>query len=156
MSVSIAQKIFKMFQGSWSLHRIIQGNGSMKGVAKFENLNESGASQDLLYKEDGVFEFDNGTKLDTHKEYIYSLENEQLAVYFIENKKRDRLFHVLDLKQINENDTNYLLATAIHHCSPDIYDVKYEIFNNDEFKIVYKVNGPAKNYISNTYFKRNN
>jgi hypothetical protein len=60
------------------------------------------------------------------------------------------------IKQINENDTNYLLATAIHHCSPDTYDVKYEIFNNDEFKIVYKVNGPAKNYISNTYFKRNN
>ena len=145
-----------MFQGAWSLHRIIQGTGSMKGLAKFEKLNESFSPYELLYAEDGVFEFDNGTKLDTHKEYIYYLDNEQLSVYFIHNKKRESLFHMLDLKQLNENGNSYLLATARHHCSQDIYDIKYEIYNNDEFKIIYTVNGPTKDYVSKTYFKRNN
>ena len=127
----------------------------MRGVGKFEKFNEnSSTGQELLYKEDGVFEFDNGTKLDTHKEYLYVFENEQLGVYFFENKKRDRLFHLLDFKQVDEPSRKYLLATAIHHCSPDLYDVKYEIYNNDEFKIVYKVNGPAKDYVSQTCFKR--
>lgn len=155
MSSSLAKSIFTMFQGVWALNRTIAGHGIMKGVGKFEKFSEnSPTGQELLYKEDGVFKFDNGTKLDTHKEYLYVFENEQLGVYFFENKKRDRLFHLLDFKQVDEPSRKYLLATAIHHCSPDVYDVKYEIYNNDEFKIVYKVNGPAKDYVSQTYFKR--
>jgi hypothetical protein len=145
-----------MFQGVWTLNRTIAGHGIMKGIGKFEKFNGNNPNiQELLYKEDGVFEFDNGTKLDTHKEYLYVFENEQLGVYFYENKKRDRLFHSLDFKQIVDASRKTFLATATHHCSPDIYDVKYEIYNQDEFKIVYKVNGPNKDYVSQTFFKRN-
>lgn len=142
-----------MFHGAWSLNRTILGVGSMKGEAIFENLSQIISSHDILYKEDGIFHLDNVTKLNTHKEYIYSFENEQLGVYFVECNKRDRLFHLLDFK---EDNRIYLTATAIHHCDPDVYDVKYEIYNSDEFKIVYKVNGPMKDYVSQTYFKRNN
>ena len=156
MSVSIAKKVFTMFHGAWSLNRTILGVGSMKGVAIFENLSQNISSHDILYKEDGMFHFDNGTKLNTHKEYIYSFENEQLGVYFVECKKRDKLFYLLDLNELNEDHRTYLMATAIHHCNPDVYDVKYEIYDSDEFKIVCKVNGPMKDYVSQTYFKRNN
>ena len=93
MSVSIAKKVFTMFHGAWSFNRMILGAGSMKGLAIFENLSQTISFQDILYKEDGIFEFENGTKLNTHKEYIYSFENEQLGAYFVENKIRARLFH---------------------------------------------------------------
>jgi hypothetical protein len=155
MSGSLAKSVFAMFQGVWSLNRIIAGHGFMKGTGRFEKYNSNSTStQELLYKEDGLFEFDNGSKLETHKEYLFVYENDQLGVFFFENKKRDRLFHLLDFEQTEGDNKKFLLATATHHCSPDVYKVTYEIYNNDEFKIVYKVNGPSKDYVSQTDFKR--
>ncbi|RNA34488.1 hypothetical protein BpHYR1_041743 [Brachionus plicatilis] len=154
MVITSAKYVFSLFQGTWLLKRTIVGHGVMKGKARFEKFGwNQPFTKKLLYREDGVFELNDGNKLDTYKEYLYMLENEKLAVYFFENNKQDRLFHFLDFKHI---DNDLLLATAIHHCSLDIYNVKYEILSRNKFQIVYKVNGPEKNYVSQTLLTRIN
>lgn len=150
-----AKHVFSLLQGSWSLIRTIAGHGTMKGTANLQKTeNTQLFAQNLLYREDGIFELNDGKKLETHKEYLYILQNDKLGVYFVENRRQGRLFHILDF---NKNETkNFLLAKAIHYCHEDIYNVRYKIYTNNHFQITYMVNGPKKNYISQTVFKRIN
>lgn len=150
-----AKHVFSLFEGAWSLRRKIIGHGVMKGKAIFKKLDKSNLlTQELFYREEGIFELNDGNKVDIHKEYLYVLENDQLGVYFFENNKRGQLFHILNFVK-NENKKQ-ISATAIHHCCQDIYNVKYDIYSTNKFQIIYKVNGPTKDYISGTYFKRLN
>lgn len=150
-----AKHVFSLLEGSWSLIRTIAGHGIMKGKANLRKIENNQLSvKKLRYREDGIFELNDGKKMDAQKEYLYILDNDIIGVYFVENKKQGRLFHMLDFKK-NET-TNFLSATAVHNCFPDIYNVRYEIYNKDDFQITYLVNGPKKNYISETVFKRIN
>jgi hypothetical protein len=157
-----ATKVFNTFNGVWSFTRKIAGSGHMNGLAKFEKLNSS--LNELIYKENGLFIFDNGNQIEAHREYLYRLNKKtnQLEVYFVENDNNNRLFHTLEFKNINDNlnettsltsqKKQCLSANALHECIKDTYKIKYEIFKDNEFKIVYTVNGPSKNYVSETYF----
>ena len=142
-------KVFDMMHGVWSITRTIAGYGFMNGTAKFERT--INRLDELVYKENGLFMFDNGNKAEAHKEYLYRLNKKtnELEIYFADNN--NRLFHTLKFND-HDSDGEYLTANAVHECSNDIYKIKYEIFGDNEFKIIYTVNGPSKDYVSETYF----
>ena len=150
-------KVFNLFNGIWSFTRQIAGYGHMNGVARFEVIN----ANELAYKENGLFSFDNGNQFEAHKEYLYRLNKKtnEIEVYFIEDddKNKNRLFHTLEFKDVDlsQQQEIFLSANAIHQCAKDTYKIKYEIFKDNQFKIVYTVNGPTKNYVSETYFSKN-
>jgi hypothetical protein len=165
MSSNTSTKVFNLLNGMWAISRKIPGYGQMKGIANFEStLNNN----ELKYKENGLFIFDNGNTCEAHREYLYRLnkKNNEIEVYFIENDKNfDRLFHTLEFKNnIEENKISSLLITqqsqqflsakALHECSEDTYKIKYEIFKDNQFTIIYTVNGPTKNYVSETCFTK--
>jgi hypothetical protein len=55
---------------------------------------------------------------------------------------------------ITQQSQQFLSAKALHECSEDTYKIKYEIFKDNQFTIIYTVNGPTKNYVSETCFTK--
>lgn len=153
--MSLARKIFGFLEGKWSMSRSILNVGKLTGLAVFErSLNNS---NELFYKENGVFEFYDSLKcFEASREYIYRLKNEEdIFVFF---KERDELFHKFDIGNMSYCAENVQYSfSAVHLCQCDVYNVTYEFkldSENPEFCIVYDVKGPNKSYISKTNFKK--
>ena len=167
--MSTGTKVFNLLSGMWTISRKIPGYGEMKGIANFDSTVNS---NELKYKEKGLFIFDNGNQCEAHREYLYRLnkKNNEIEVYFIENDDNfNRLFHTLEFINNNIEDSNkvssllitpqqeqqqFLSAKALHNCCEDTYKIKYEIFKDNQFNIIYIVNGPTKNYVSETCFTK--
>ena len=178
MTTSMSTKVFNIFNGMWAFTRKIPDYGQMKGIACFESID----TNELAYRESGLFIFDNGNTCEAHREYIYRLnkKSNQIEVYFIENNSNfNRLFHTLEFENeintsnfeveeeeeednevrissllIEQQNKQFLSAKGLHEYCNDIYKIKYEVFKDNEFKIIYTVNGPAKNYVSETCFTK--
>jgi hypothetical protein len=147
-------KIFKNLQGNWKIWRTIPNHGEMEGIVFFKNIDAE--TNALHYCEEGVFTTVSGESLNTNREYVYRYEDDEISTYFVDKNaaddkpKTDRLFHTL----IFSASSTTVKATAEHLCERDKYVAIYDFYNDDEFKITYQVKGPAKDYVSNTIFKR--
>lgn len=145
--------IFKMLKGAWRLTKITYDKMNQRtykfiGKATFKQLTKN----ELLFREDG--EYINPLtqeKLNTSssREYLYTYEDESINVYFAKSNKRDGLFHRLNRKDLEKKKFD-----CFHPCKKDTYQTQYRFFNNDEFTIKHIVNGPKKNYTTETTYKR--
>ncbi|RNA27735.1 hypothetical protein BpHYR1_011812 [Brachionus plicatilis] len=154
--MNLTQKIFSFFKGSWSASRTIVNTGAFNGTASFES-SETNANE-LIYNEKGVFEFFDraDSKFDASRSFLYSLvDDKDIQVFFNDKGSEKKLFHCFRCESIGDHTENRIKFKNRHFCSPDTYDITYEIdFENDQFEITYDVSGPEKSYISKTLFKK--
>ena len=176
--MTLAYRIFKQIQGTWKITRKIPGTGFLNGYAIFDsNPNDP---NELFYSENGIFVFDDGNQLEASKKYIYRFIEDDIYVFFHEKSAAssassdssssfeestttaqdliaNSLFHRLNISNhLYMQDQRFFKFKAVHLCIDDRYNVLYE-FNldkPDEFKIVYDVHGPKKNYLSETMFQK--
>ena len=77
--------------GSWSLDRVIAGQGSMQGIATFTPLDE----MSLAYREQGRLTLLDGTALEAEREYVFRESGRGFEVFFKVTPLR--LFHSISL-----------------------------------------------------------
>jgi hypothetical protein len=136
-------EIFQSLEGKWNFHRTISGYGTIVGAATFK---KSAMESHLFhYREEGLLKRENGEQFQVYREYLYRYKNNHISVFFAEEVKR--LLHILEFQ-----DTT--TAIARHLCLCDIYEATYKFSTKDEFTLAYDVNGPNKNYLMKTVFKR--
>src|SRR4051794_15982412 len=86
-----ASEVMTRLIGSWSLNRIVEGQGTMQGIAIFTPLDEGS----LAYREQGHLKLLNGTGLQAEREYSFSECDQGFEVFLKENPPR--LFHEISL-----------------------------------------------------------
>jgi len=145
------QLILTQLKGSWTLQRTLSEQGNVHGIAHFKQV----GTNLLHYREEGIFTHlnNNTNKIEREYFYYYDIESDKIRVYFAHVDKPGELLHELGFMAINEKTTT-VTATALHKCRADIYKATYNFYGPDQFKLIYIVQGPAKNYISETLFTR--
>jgi len=129
--------------GSWSFDRVIDGQGTMQGIATFKPLDRA----TLAYREQGSLKLLNGTELQAEREYIFSQAENGFEVFFKEDPPR--LFHAISLSVSAEG---VLRGAADHLCNPDTYRSSYAFLPDGRFVIRHIVSGPRKDYTMTTTY----
>lgn len=148
--------IFKRLVGIWSFRRAISSQksfapcGVVEGTVSFTPVDDD--AQELRYKEEGVFKNSIGQELKIQKEYYYSYnERRGIEKYFSEDGRKAGLFYAL---KFNVEQTK---AIGNHLCNQDTYEASYDFHNVEkvsEIYLTYKVNGPKKDDVINTTFRK--
>ena len=138
----------------------------------------------ILYREElDVEYYGNTNRVKAFKEYLYSLEQNKIVKYFV-NENNNGLFYQLhfisivnsgefdtrndgtkpidnrrafedDVTKFSSIDDNTpFQAKGTHQCNLDIYQANYTFLNKNSFELSYKVLGPNKNYTIKTSFTR--
>lgn len=140
-----AASYFACLEGYWTFQRTVSNGTKVIGKALFQKKE----ANTLHYKEEGILTTAELAQLNCYKEYVYSLENEVINVFFQE--KPLRFFHSL-----NFSDLNLENASGEHLCRLDHYKAFYFFQNKTRFIVQYTVNGPSKNYSITTLFNKYN
>lgn len=126
------------FAGSWLLRRVIAdaragAEGRMEGQAIFR------ADRDgLVCDEEGQLSYGGGAALVATRRYLWrSPARRWIAVSFADG----RPFHGFALGAS---------AEAVHICGPDRYEVCYDFTRWPDWRAVWRVAGPRKDYVSVT------
>ncbi len=124
------------FTGLWSLARRINdaragAEGRLEGQAEFRPLGVG-----LICEERGVLHFASGDPMQVSRRYFWRAESAgRIAVSFEDG----RPFHDFALGAI---------AEAAHDCAPDHYHVAYDFSHWPNWRAVWTVKGPRKDYVS--------
>jgi hypothetical protein len=140
-----ASQVMTRLAGAWSFDRVIEGQGSMKGLATFTPLD----AENLAYREQGRLKLQNGTELEAEREYVFCKRDRGFEVFFKETPPR--LFHAIELAA---SDDGALNGSADHLCSPDHYQSTYTFHPDGGFVIRHTVSGPRKDYTMITTYTR--
>ncbi len=143
--------IFYNLVGTYAITRILGNYGTAKGIAYFIEDKEHLYSKHpcILYREElDVNYHGNINKVRAFKEYLYSLEQNKILKYFV-NENNNALFY-----QMHFISSTPCQAEAIHQCNLDIYQASYIFLNEDYFELSYKISGPNKDYTIKTSFTR--
>ena len=131
--------------GAWSFDRVIEGQGSMKGLATFTPLD----AERLAYREQGRLKLQNGTELEAQREYVFRKRDRGFEVSFKETPPR--LFHAIELAA---SDDGVLSGSAGHLCNLDHYQSSYTFRGDGGFVVRHDVSGPRKDYTMVTTYMR--
>ena len=137
--------VIKKLAGSWSFDRVIEGQGTMQGIAIFTPLDR----ERLAYREQGNLKLLNGIELQAEREYIYSKSDRGFQVFFKEIPPR--LFHEISLSKSVGGE---LSGDAGHRCNLDNYRSTYTFLPDGKFIIRHAVSGPRKDYTMTTTYLR--
>lgn len=138
--------IFQYLQGEWLLERRTNGHGQMQGRASFSALDN--AEQSLHYREQGQHVTAMGRACSFFKEYLYTLDQGSIVVYFCASAIKGGLFYPLCFAEDGSS------ATGKHLCAQDLYEASYQFVNANEFILHYQITGPRKNLLIQTQFQR--
>ncbi|MCK2244289.1 MULTISPECIES: DUF6314 family protein [unclassified Crossiella] len=133
-----AQQLFAALPGRWRFSRVITGQGSAIGEARFEPV----SGTELHYREDGTLTLDSGYTGPAYREYRYQLDGEVLRICFPDG----RTMHTLRPDAAE--------ATDVHLCGADVYTGHYRLADQDTLHISYQVAGPHKDFTIATVFRR--
>lgn len=172
----VARAAFRALQGSWTIDRIIKSaiptfpSGKLTGTAsfhpRFPTSDRSGQSFDFeyLYTESGDFTTSTGHSMTASRRYVYRYNEaeDKLSVWFVKpdsNLEADYLFHGLAFsKPEDARKEGACVATADHLCVEDMYNTRYRLplkgVALTAFEVVHEVKGPAKDYVSTTWYSR--
>ena len=142
-----AEKIFFSLEGKWGLTRSTNGFGKMKGDALFSLIPDTMPS--FSYREEGIYETPYGEDLLFYRDYIYVLYDGKIEIYFASHQKKQHLFHTLTFAPSRKE-----CAVSVHLCGKDLYTPTYVFLDEDTFTLEYKVKGPKKDLVIQTYFQR--
>jgi hypothetical protein len=140
-----ASRIMASLPGAWSFNRVIEGQGSMQGIATFTPL----GAVSLAYRERGRLKLLDGTELEAEREYVFRESDRGFNVFFKETPLR--LFHAIELVA---SDGGALIGSAGHLCNLDHYQSTYSFSADDGFVIRHVVSGPRKDYTMITTYRR--
>ncbi|WP_375318880.1 DUF6314 family protein [Candidatus Tisiphia endosymbiont of Oplodontha viridula] len=143
--------IFYNLVGTYTITRVLGNYGTAKGVAYFIEDKERLYSKHpcILYREElDVNYHGNSSKVRALKEYLYSLEQNKIVKYFV-NENNHTLFY-----QMHFTSNTPCQAEATHQCNLDIYQASYIFLNEDYFELSYKISGPSKEHTIKTSFVR--
>jgi hypothetical protein len=136
--------VFDGLEGAWDLDRTIEGKATMVGIAEFKRL-DAGM---LKYREEGRIQWADGQAFDGHRDYLFERAPGGFTVLFAETPPRR--FHGIAIAR----DGDALVGSAAHLCVADHYDSLYRFLADGSFVIAHVVNGPRKDYLSRTVFRR--
>lgn len=160
-----AELIFKDLPGVWCFHRRIlnprskQLLGSVQGQATFQP--QSQICRQYTFHETGLLKLPTQREVPVHREYYYKISEDKAYIEVFFDKALSRLFHTI--RAPAEVSSGLWTTRDVHSCAPDLYHIKYEFTQHtngslptifSEFIIEYKVEGPNKDYISQTCFRR--
>jgi Family of unknown function (DUF6314) len=140
-----ASQVMTRLAGAWSFDRVIEGQGSMKGLATFAPLD----AECLAYREQGRLKLQNGIELEAEREYIFRKRDRGFEVFFKETPPR--LFHAIELAA---SDDGALNGSAGHLCNLDHYQSTYTFRGDGGFVVRHIVSGPRKDYVMITTYMR--
>jgi hypothetical protein len=140
-----ASEVMTRLIGSWSLNRIVEGQGTMQGIAIFTPLDEGS----LAYREQGRLKLLNGTGLQAERENSFSECDQGFDDYFKQNPPR--LFHEISLSASVGGE---LCGSARHVCNLDNYQSTYTFLPDGRFVVRHVVSGPRKHYTITTAYAR--
>lgn len=125
------------FEGDWRLERRIEhaggrGDARLSGRARFLR-----AGATLIHEESGTLTVDGspGPAMQASRRYLWRAEAGWIAVRFDDG----RPFHGFPL--------GVLRPEATHLCDPDRYAVRYDFSRWPEWRAVWRVTGPRKDYV---------
>jgi hypothetical protein len=140
-----ASQVMTRLAGAWAFDRVIEGQGSMKGLATFASLD----AENLAYREQGHLKLLNGIELEAEREYVFRERDRGFEVLFKENPPR--LFHAIELAA---SDGGALSGSAGHLCNLDDYQSTYTFLADGRFAVRHVVSGPRKDYTMTTTYTR--
>jgi hypothetical protein len=135
---------FERLNGRWLIHRSIDHQGFMEGLATFDRRRDGQAD----YHEEGRLHLAGGT-FNAVRNYVYGRLANGFAVFFAETPLR--LFHELHL---NSGERGSLHGQGHHACEKDVYWTDYEFVPDGRFVIRHRIRGPRKNYTMTTWYER--
>lgn len=159
-------KLFQNFAGVWSFTRGLTEKsnannqplniavGIVRGTATFEPIGK----EQLHYKEEGLFTPIGQAMFKVQKEYLFSIENNEIKKYSLQDGKDATLMYQLQCVQPDLKD---IFAFGKYVCAEDTYQATYrfdvergseELFHR--YKLTYDVTGPEKNYMAFTMLER--
>jgi hypothetical protein len=130
------------FQGDWVFTRLVADpNGTptarVEGIVSFRR-GEGG----LVAEERGRMRLEDGPELAAERRTIWRQDGRLIRVFFGDG----RPFHHFDPAGATE---------AEHVCTPDLYRVAYDFGRFPNWRSVWRVTGPRKDYVMTTDHRRN-
>lgn len=158
--------IFENFVGLWSIKRVLGNYGTAEGVAKFALQNEHGTIKNSLgnetqnssdektfaidYREDLQVkcntDFGPNVENSAYKEYVYEYDMNRDKI--VKKFTNGNLFYELSI------DFDKQTAHGDHLCEKDMYKAIYTFSDPQTFTLTYYVNGPKKDYLIETEFRK--
>lgn len=128
------------FEGVWALDRRIDDRragltGRLEGQARF-----MAGQGGLLLTETGPLRYGDAAPLQAERRYLWREEAGGIAVYFEDG----RPFHWFSADR----------TEARHECPPDLYHVRYDVSAWPEWRSVWQVTGPRKEYVMTSLYTR--
>ena len=178
ISKSICEHVFDALGGAWTINREINSalptcpSGQFSGEAQFARRPPTalGFEKEYLYNENGKFITDQSLNFPATRRYVYRYQqaSDSITAWFVkpdDNTAVDYLFHEVRLDDGNELSTHGSLpascvikASSYHLCGKDHYTPTYILQltegHLEQWKLVYSVKGPQKDYTAEaSYYK---
>ncbi|KAI9809385.1 MAG: hypothetical protein M1827_006897 [Pycnora praestabilis] len=172
----VARAVFRAMQGPWVLERSLISqmpsypSGQFKGTASFHprEPTEDRYDAEYLYIESGEYVSEQGLRMSSSRRYIYRYceKTDKITAWFVkadDGKRVDYFFHELEFVLPDHNEERGPMiegwsAKGDHLCADDKYDAEYMFrfrgVGLERFGVKYKVKGPKKDYVSNSWYKR--
>lgn len=130
------------FEGRWRITRRIEdakagGTGVFEGMAVYAPDGDG-----LRYDEVGELRLPDGPGMKATRRYLWREGDGALEVFFEDGRD----FHRIDLSAP--------VATAFHDCPPDWYEVSYNFTHWPEWRAIWRVRGPRKDYTMISDYRR--
>lgn len=137
-------QVFSSLNGTWTFDRTFPGNDKVQGTAIFTPSLEDPSV--LKYREDGLWQRENGSKTSFYREYTYRYKEEKISVYFEE--KGEKLLFTL-------NFTSPSTAIGIYSNNNILHMGTYSFVDPNRFQLCYSIKeGPNREYSIQTLFNR--
>ncbi len=122
------------FEGRWRLSRRIEdakagSTGVFDGIAVFTR-----DAAGLTYEEAGELRLPDMAGIRASRRYLWRQSDAAIEVLFEDGRD----FHRIDLTGN--------VATAWHDCLPDFYEVSYNFSHWPDWRAIWRVKGPRKDY----------
>ena len=143
--LSAAQAVFEALKGTWTLHRIIPGQGHVDGEVTFRNIDAT----HLLYEEHGTLHLPHSSTEAT-RSYLYELKDDKIVIYYNDPARSGEVLHEL----VFEPKTRRFAAHHCHVCAEDTYEIKFRFISDHQIEMDYDVRGPQKGYALHTVLTR--
>jgi len=145
----LADRVFSLFEGAWEIERQISGKGTYAGTATFVRT----GADSMDYAEKGVITLNNGEVLSGERRYTYRLHEDRIELLFADGPNVGN--HFVDILFPSDPSAAWPICSGdTHYCLKDTYKAMFCFEHEDEFNITYTVCGPAKDYVSQSVYRR--
>jgi hypothetical protein len=131
-------------EGSWRLERVIDPTATMIGRAIFQPKKHNM----LHYSEEGTLRLHSGQNFEARREYIYRFNESGFELLYAE-PPFSKIYNIA----LRVSD-HIIKGYDNHVCGSDHYNGEFEFNMSGTVRIINRVAGPRKNYISTTILSR--